>query len=165
MTRLRIAAGVLGLLALLLYVAVARPLESRALAAGEEYRRARDQRRDARARVAELERRAAARARAAAILAAARNAPGGGVREVRRGVVDIVTRAGVSSVRLGVRPGRPPVSASVSLSAEGPFADVVRLTGELARPGSGLVLDRVRLVSRPPRIGLDVDASGLGAGP
>jgi hypothetical protein len=165
MTRLRVGAGALALLALGLYAGVARPLESRALTAGEEYRRARDERRDARARAAELERRAAARARAAAVLAAAGSVPGGGVREVRRGVVDIVTRSRVSSVRLGVRPGRPPASASVSLSAEGPFADVVRLTGELARPGSGLVLDRVRLVSRPPRVGVDVSASGLGVGP
>jgi hypothetical protein len=163
--RLRIVAGAFGLLAALLYAAVTRPLESQAVAAGEQYRQARDQRRDARARVADLERRAAARRRAAAMLAAARVAPGGGVREVRRGVVEIVTRSRVSSVRLGVRPGRPPASAAVALSAEGPFADVVRLMAELTRPGSGLVLDRVRLVSRPPRVALDVDASGLGAAP
>jgi len=42
---------------------------------------------------------------------------------------------------------------------------VNRLTGELARAGGGLVLDRVRLVSRAPRVGVDVEASGLGSAP
>jgi len=163
--RLRIAGAALVLVAALLHVAVARPLQARASAAADNYRRARDERRDARARADELERRAAALERAAAAVAAARSAPGGGVREVRRGVVDVVTRSRVSGVRLGVRPGRPPASAAVALSAEGPFADVLRLTAELARPGSGLVLERVRLVSRPPRVGVDVEASGLGAAP
>ena len=163
--RARVAAAVLLLLAVAVYAAGTRPLRAQAAAASEQYRQARDQRRDARARLAEIERREAARGRAAAALAAARSAPAGGVRDVRRGVVDVVTRARVSAVRLGVRPGRPPASASVTLSAEGSFADVVRLAAELARPGQGLVFDRVRLVSRPPRVGLDLDAAGLGRAP
>jgi len=162
---LRAAGLVLVLVAALTYVAGAMRLESQAAAASDEYRQARDQRRDVRVRLAELERREAARTRAVAILAAARNAPAGGVREVRRGIVDLVTRARVSAVRLGVRPGRPPASATVALSAEGSFTEVMRLTGELARAGGGLVLDRVRLVSRSPRVGLDVEASGLGSAP
>lgn len=87
------------------------------------------------------------------------------MREIRRGVVDLVTRARVSAVRLGVRPGRSPAAAAVSLSAEGSFADVVRLTGELARAGGGLVFERVRLASHAPRVGLDVQASGLAGAP
>jgi hypothetical protein len=161
---LRLVGGGLALLAALVHFVVARPLRSEAFSLGEKYAQAREERRAARARAEALERRAAALERAAATIAAARSTPAG-VREVRRGVVDIVTRAGVSSVRLGVRPGRSPASASVALSAEGPFADVVRLTGELARPGSGLVLERVRLSARPPRVALDVEASGLGAAP
>jgi len=163
--RTRIAAGLLVLAAIAVYLAVTVPLHGREAAAGEQYRRARDERRDARARLAELERREAARARAASALAAARSAPATGVREVRRGVVDLVNRSRVSAVRLGVRPGRPPAAAAVTLSAEGAFTDVVRLTSDLARAGQGLVFDRVRLVSRPPRVALDVDAAGLGAGP
>jgi hypothetical protein len=165
MTKTRVAGIVLLLLAVVLYVAGALRLESQAAAASDEYRQARDRRRDARSRLAELERREAARARGVAILAAARNAPAGGVREVRRGIVDLVTRSRVSSVRLGVRPGRPPASASVALSAEGSFADVMSLTGELSRAGRGLVLDRVRLSARSSRVGLDVEASGLGSIP
>jgi hypothetical protein len=163
--KLRIAGGALLLLSVLMYVAAAVPLDAQAAAAGDQYRHSRDQRRDARARLADLERREAARTRAIAVLAAARNARGGEVREVRRGVVDLVTRSRVSGVRLGVRPGRPPASAAVALSAEGSFNDIVRLMGELARSGSGLVLDRVRLVSRPPRVALDMEAAGLGSAP
>jgi len=163
--KVRLAGAVLLLLAAVLYVAGAVRVESEAAAASDEYRKARDQRHVARSRLAELERREAARARAVAVLAAARNASAGGLREVRRGLVDVLTRSHVSGVRLGVRPGRPPASAAVALSAEGSFTDVVRLTGELARAGNGLVLDRVRLVSRSPRVGLDVEASGLGSVP
>ena len=161
----RVAGIVLLLLAIVLYFAVAVRLELQAAAASDEYRQARDRRRDARSRLAELERHQAARARAVALLAAARSAPAGGVREVRRGIVDLVTRSRVSAVRLGVRPGRPPASAVVALSAEGSFADVMSLTGELARAGRGLVLDRVRLSARSSRVGLDVEASGLGSVP
>jgi len=161
--KIRLAGLVLLLLAAVLYGAGALRLDAQAAAASDEYRRARDERRDVRARLAQIERREAARARAMDLLTAARNAPPSGVREVRRGVVELVNRARVSGVRLGVRPGRPPASAAVALSAEGTFTDVVRLTGELARAGRGLVLDRVRLVSRPPRVGLDVEASGLGS--
>ena len=144
----KVAGIVLLLLAVVLYVAGALRLESQAAAASDAYRQARDRRRDVRSRLAELERREAARARAVAILAAARNAPAGGLRDVRRGIVDLVTRSRVSGVRLGVRPGGPPASAAVALSAEGSFADIIHLTGELAQAGRGLVLDRVRLDAR-----------------
>jgi len=161
----KIAGIVLLLLAGGLYVAGALRLESQAAAASDAFRQARERRRDTRSRLAELERREAARARAVAILAAARNAPAGGVREVRRGIVDLITRSRVSGVRLGVRPGRPPASAAVALAAEGTFADVMSLTGELSRAGRGLVLERVRLDARSSRVGLDVEASGLGSVP
>jgi hypothetical protein len=160
--KVRVGGLVLLLFAVVLYVAGSLRLDALAAAAGEQYRQARDERRDAQSRLARLERHEAARARALAVLAAARNAPAGSVREVRRGVVDLVTRSRVSGVRLGVRPGHPPASATVALSAEGSFADVVRLTGELARAGGGLVLERVRLVSRSPRVAVDVEAAGLG---
>ena len=161
----KIAGIVLLLLAGGLYVAGALRLESQAAAASDAFRQARERRRDTRSRLAELERREAARVRAVAILAAARNAPAGGVREVRRGIVDLITRSRVSGVRLGVRPGRPPASAAVALAAEGTFADVMSLTGELSRAGRGLVLERVRLDARSSRVGLYVEASGLGSVP
>src|SRR5439155_544823 len=70
-----------------------------------------------------------------------------------------------AGVRLGVRPGRPPASAAVALSAEGSFADVMSLARELSRAGRGLVLGRVRLEARSSRVGLDLEASGLGSVP
>jgi hypothetical protein len=164
--RMRVAAAALVLLAVALHALVTMPLQSRAAAASDQYRQARDQRRAARTRLAELERRESARSRAEAAFAAARSAPGGGVRDVRRKVVDLVSRSRVSGVRLAVRPARPPASASVGLAAEGSFDDVLRLTGELSRPGNGLILERVRLAPRgAARVVLDVQASGLGAAP
>ena len=162
---MRVAGGLLLLLAVALYAGVAAPLQRQAAAAGGEYRQARQARQRARSRLADLQRRDAARARAEAVLAAARAAPGGGLREVRRHVVDLVNRAHVSGIRLGVRPGHAPVSATVGLSAEGSFADVVGLTSELAQPASGLVLERVRLSSRATRVALDLSAAGLGRRP
>src|SRR5439155_5667883 len=115
--------------------------------------------------LAELERREAARARAIATLAAARNAPAGGVSEVRRGIVDLVTRSSVAGVRLGVRPGRPPASAAVALSAEGSFADGMSLARELSRGGRGLVLGRFRLEALWYRAVLCLTASVMGRVP
>jgi hypothetical protein len=64
---------------------------------------------------------------------------------------------------LGVRPGPGPAEATVRVSAVASFPDAVRLSGELAGPGSGLILQRVRLEPRGDRqrIGLDVEAVAL----
>ena len=71
--------------AVVLYAAVAVPTQRQAAAAADEYRRARDEARDIRTRLARLERRDAAHTRAATALAAA--TPGDTVRAVRRSVV------------------------------------------------------------------------------
>ena len=88
-----------------------RPTQRQAAAAADEYRRARDEARDIRTRLARLERRDAAHTRAATALAAA--TPGDTVRAVRRSVVQTLQNAGVSGVRLSVLPaGRPMPRAS-----------------------------------------------------
>jgi hypothetical protein len=161
MTSARWWAAGLAAAALALYAAAALPLQRQAAAAADEYRRARDEARDTRARLARLERRELAHARAVAVGA---GTPGETVRTVRRAVVRSLEGAPVSGVRLGVTPSRGPFAARMRLSAEGAFSDVVALTGAVSRPENGVVLDRVRLVPRQDRLGLEVDAVTLRAG-
>jgi hypothetical protein len=143
-----------------LYATVAVPTQRQAAAAADEYRRARDEARDIRTRLARLERRDAAHIRASTALAAA--TPGGTVRAVRRSVVQTLQNAGVSGVRLSVLPGRPPYAARVRLSASGPYAEVMALAGRLAHPETGVVLERVRLSPRGGAVALEIDGVTLG---
>jgi hypothetical protein len=145
-----------------LYAAVALPMRRQAAAAAEDYRRARDEARDMRGRLARLERRDAAHLRAAAALAGA--TPAGTVRTVRRSVVQTLQNAKVSGVRLGVTAARPPYAARVHLSAVGPFPEVIALAGLIARPETGIVLERVRLAPRADGVTLDLDGVTLGPG-
>jgi hypothetical protein len=140
--------------AALLYVAWARPLESRAAAAADEFRKARQERHAAEARLALARRRVSA-------LDAAGGAPSD-PPALRRSVVRLLEHSRLSSVRLVVRPDRPPVTARVSLFADGAFADLVQLSGRLVRPGTGLVLERLRLAPRSSALGMDVEAVSLG---
>jgi len=160
--KVRILAAALLALAVALYAAAAVPMQRQAAAAADEYRRARDDARDMRARLARLERRDAAHARAARAVAA--DTPGAAVRAVRRSVVQTLQQARVSGVRLGVVAARPPYSTRVHLSATASFTDAVALTGLLARPETGLVLDRVQLSPRGDAVALEVDGVTLGPG-
>src|SRR3954447_23389257 len=102
-----------------LYAAAALPMRRQGAEAADEYRIARDEARDMRARLARLERRDAAHVRAAAALAGA--TPADTVRAVRRSVVQTLSGTKVSGVRLGVLASRAPYSARVHLSATGAF--------------------------------------------
>lgn len=154
-----VAAALLGA-GIALYAAVAVPMQRQSAATAEEYRRARDEARDIRTRMARLERRDAAHARAATALAGAAT-PGGTVRAVRRSVVQTLQGARLSGVRLGVVAARAPFAARVHLTTEGPFSEVVALTDRVARPETGIVLERVRLVPRGDRVSLDLDGVTL----
>jgi hypothetical protein len=158
-----IALGVLGA-AGLLYATAAVPLQRQAAAAADEYRKTRDERREVRTRLARLQRREAVQRHAAQVIPAGAT-PGDTVRAVRRVVVQTVASAGLSGVRLGVRPGRAPVLAEVHLSTEGPFGDVVRLCGLLTRGETGLVLSQLRLTPRSMGAALDLDAVVPGTAP
>ena len=81
---------------------------------------------------------------------------------MRRSVVQTLQSAGVSGVRLSVTPGRPPYAARVRLSASGPFPEVMALAGRIARPETGVVLERVRLSPRGGGVALDLDGVTLG---
>ncbi|HUG54025.1 MAG TPA: hypothetical protein VMR21_10495 [Vicinamibacteria bacterium] len=146
-----------------LYAMAAVPMQRQAGVAADEYRRVRDEARDIRSRLARLERRDAAHARASTVLSGAAT-PGETVRVVRRSVVQSLQGAQVASVRLGVHPARPPFAARVRLTAEGPFDEVVALAGRLSRPETGVVLDRVRLTPRAGGVSLDLQAVTLARG-
>jgi hypothetical protein len=84
------------------------------------------------------------------------------VGRTRQGIVAALEGTGLSGVRLAVRPGSPPAAALVRLAAEGPFAEVVGLTAELVRPGTGLVLERYQLSGTDARrVAVHVEAVGL----
>jgi len=145
-----------------IYAGLALPLQKKAAAAAEAYRRARDERREARSRLGEVERRESALRRSAPVWGEAATL-GDPVARTRHGVVLALESSGLSGVRLAVRPGSPPAAALVRLAAEGPFADVVQLTAALVRPGTGLVLERYQLSETDTRVAVRFEGIGLEA--
>jgi len=125
----------------LLHAGVAAPARGEADRALLEHQRLLQERRATRARLTGLERRDAARQRAAAGSAAI----GADAPELRRATLASLQGAGVSGVRLEVHPAKPPLGATLHVTAEGRSTDVLRLSGRLAGPETGLVLSRVRL--------------------
>jgi hypothetical protein len=155
----RVAGLVLLAASVLVHLLVTVPRQQRAGEDGDAYRTLRDQRRQVQARLARMERADSLRQKAAAALG------GGGaeevVRGVRRSVISTLEGSAVSNVRLAVRPGgRDQVAASVSLSAEGGFTDVVGLSSQVARAGSGLLLQSVTFSPTVHTVGLVVEAVG-----
>jgi hypothetical protein len=153
---LRAAAVLLLSAAVLLYVGLAAPLRTRAAAAEEDRRRVQEQSARAEARLVALERRMGALSAAGAA-----SDPG----TLRRSVVASLEGVPVTAVRIAVHPARPSAPAAVTLSAEGSFADLVALSGRVVRPGSGIVLTRIRLAPRTLALRMDLEALGLGAQP
>jgi len=147
--------------ALLLYVGLAAPLRARVVQARDEYGRARREKHQAQAQLAPLERRENARRQAAAVFTDAASSEGGPAAALRRTVLSTLAGSGATGVRLAVRPG--PREATVRVSASASYPEAVRLSGELARAGTGLILQRVRLEPRGDRrqIGLELDAVAL----
>lgn len=143
------------------HVTVTLPAQRQAAIDQEEYRRIRDERRRAQSRLARFDRAEALRRQAAAVLTAP--AAEDTVRLVRRSLIGSLEGIPVSNVRMSVRPGagREQVAA-VTLAADGDFEDVVRLSGHVARVGSGLVLRSVSFARRPSLVGLTVEAVGPG---
>jgi hypothetical protein len=50
----------------------------------------------------------------------------------------------------------------VHLTGEGSFEDVLRFAGQVAGPGTGLLLEQVQLETQQDRVGLSLQALGLG---
>jgi hypothetical protein len=152
----RVVAFALLLIAAGLAGGVALPLRARASALQEEARRARQQSEQLRAQLADRQRRLGALAAVEGT-----NDPG----SLRRSVIASLQGAPLSQVRIDVQPAKQPVAASLKLSAEGGFAEVVALSGRLARPGTGIVLARFSMSPRPAGVRVDVTGNGLGARP
>ena len=153
-------AALLLLAALAVHFAWTRPFRAKASAAAEEYRRVRDERRQAAADLARDARLAAAPARVGVVPGASQSTP---ARAARRLMVDALAASGVANVKLQVTPSlRAPVGATVRLTGFGSLDDVARFTGELARPGNGLVLSSVGLVPRDGAVALSFEAVAMG---
>lgn len=155
--RIRVASAILLGAATLVYLGVALPLRARAATAQVELARAREERQGLHDRRVALEREQEAGERAARVMAA-----GGGpdaVSALRAAVVSALEEEPVGGVQLRVSGGSGAVAARFQLSALGGFPEIVRLSGRLARPSAGLVLDRVRFSPTPS--GLRLEAEGL----
>jgi hypothetical protein len=151
----------LALLGVMAHFAITLPARQATIAAGDEYARLRADRREALRRLAQIEKRAALLARMGGGLPAETDKDGA-VQEVRADVVGALREAGISRVRLEVRPAASgPALARVGLHAEGGFFDLVRLLSLLARPGSGLILERLSLSNQGTEVGLGFEAAAF----
>jgi hypothetical protein len=146
------------------YFGWALPARRAAADLGDEYRRVRERRRETAQRLSRTEREGLARlVRRTSASASQPNTDA--LMTLRRSVLQSIQASRVSNVHLSVSPGRGPVAATVHLSAEGRFEDVVGLSGAVAPAGSGIVLARVRISPAAGAILLDLDALSLGEGP
>lgn len=158
---LRALALVLVVVALLVWVAGARPAARELAAAQPEFAHAREERERLRQRTAVLEHRVAARARLALAAGGAGEDP---VRTLRRVVVDALSKTPFSGVQLEVSAGRGPAAARLRLSGLGSFRDTLRLLDRLGAAASGLALEHVQLTAAPPAaVRADIDGFTLGA--
>jgi hypothetical protein len=155
----RAAALLLAAMAALVYVGVARPLRAQAGAYADAFGAARVQRQEAAARLSELQRRNAARVRAIAAVKGAAGDPAVTTRAVRQSVARALEGSRASGVNLTLRPSEAGVD--VLVMARGSAADVLDLTGALARPESGVVLERVSFTRGDGRVVLQVTGLGI----
>jgi hypothetical protein len=153
-------AAVLALAALGVHVGLTVRYRAQGAAAADDFRRLRDERRQVASRVAQKTRLEDAQRRAGRLP----DAEGGltPARAARLQVVRSLEGSGITRVRLGVSPGtRAPQAVSVRLTGEGSFEDVLRFSGAVVRPGSGLLLRQVALDTQDERVGLSLEAVGL----
>jgi hypothetical protein len=148
----RLPALALLALAATLHVGLTLPLQREAGQALAEYRRLREERKDARARLAGPGRGGARRAPAT-------GTPADPLAALRRSALACLAGARVVGVRLEVRPAAAPAAATLRLSAEGDYAELVRLAGRLA--ASGVVLGQVRFAPAASGLLLDLEATSL----
>jgi len=155
----RWGALVIVVVAAVLYFGVARPLRIQAAGYADAFGAARVERRDVTTRVADLQRRSQARARAVAAVKGAADDPAVTTRAVRRSVAQAVEGSRAGGVHLAIRPSANGVD--VNVSARGRAADVLDLTGQLARPEFGVVLERVSFARSAGDVGLQVQGLGI----
>ncbi len=144
--------------AAILHLALTRPLSQRLDRALEQHARLR---RDRAALEADARATARAeRARADALRAfAAAAGPGEELPRTRRAALDLLAGSGLRRVRLSVRPGTSSSKPAVQLQASGPFLAARRWLDRLVEPGSGLVVENLRLRGEGADVTLDLAAS------
>jgi beta-phosphoglucomutase-like phosphatase (HAD superfamily) len=125
-------------------------------ALAEEHRRALEKLREVQERRELAERRKAEYQRVAAVLASAARGSDEPAPELRRSVLEALEGAGLVGVRVTVGAGRDSVGATLQVSGRGRAFDVVRFSGTLVQPGTGVVLERVRLWAQPTAIAFDI---------
>jgi hypothetical protein len=122
---------------------------------------ARVERQDATVRLAELQRRQAARARAMAAVKGATADPAVTTRAVRQSVARAVEGSRATGLQLAIRPSAAGID--VSVNARGAAEDVLDLAGKLARPEFGVVLERVDLARSDGKVSVKVTGLGVAA--
>jgi len=158
---LRLGAAALLLIALALWLGVARPARREVAEAQEQFARAREERERVRVRAAEAERRAAARDRLAAASPSASSDPVGGLR---RFALQALSGTGLSGAQLEVTPGRAPAAARAHLNARGSFREALRLCQRLGGAESRVAIERVQLTpTTGSELRIDVDGFTLEA--
>jgi len=162
--RASLLGGLLMVLAGLLHLGFASPTRARATAVQEEYSRLRVERHRLRGRRLELERRHAALEKVARGLSTPSASAGDPVNELRLLVLAALEKRAVSAVHLSVGAGRSPVGATLRLSASGAFAEIFLLCGDFVQPGSGIVLERLRLSGAGSAVALDLQGLRLSGG-
>ena len=159
----RWAALLIAVVAAVLYFGVARPLRAQASAYADAFGAARVERHDATTRLSALQRRSQARALAVAAVKGAADDPAVTTRAVRRSVAQAVEGSRAAGVHLAIRPSSNGVD--VNVSAHGRAADVLDLTGQLARPEFGVVLERVSFTRSAGEVALQVQGLGIAGTP
>jgi hypothetical protein len=152
------------LLAAALHLAIARPAARALGEAGDEYRKARNERAAHESRLALSERRARAQERAMALLARAAYPT---LPAVRRHVLAQLAGLPLVDVRLEVKATKPPAFAEIKLAAQGDFHDLVTLAARLGRRDTGLALESVAFArsERDERVKLTVTAETVARQP
>jgi hypothetical protein len=163
--RARLLATGLLLASALTGIFAARPWRQETLGLGDEYRRLRDERRRVEARTGSLMRAGAIRQRTLVTLASSR---GRTLPNTRRAALQCLAQVDLGEVKLGVRLaklGSAEGVAQVHILGAGSFAEVVKLTGQLASGPGGFLLDQVTFTPRGERVGFAIEAYGLGGAP
>ena len=152
MKRYRLALGLLAA-ALAVFVGLVPPARRDADAARQEFAEAREERERLRVRLADLSRRTTGDegATAADGVTAA--------RALRLAFLRATEGLDLTGVEIGVSPvSRGTMAARGLFAAEGPYVDVLRLARRLAKPSSGLLLERVSLGEARSAVRLDAEA-------
>lgn len=159
------AAVLLMATAAVLHVGYTLPAREQVARTADEFRRLRDERRDAAAALAASLRRQAALMAALHDASGAESSPGTAVADARRVVVAALANARLGDVRVSVRSAPAPAAAMVQVSGVGSYPDAMAFSTRLLEPGSGLALAEARFRPAASGVALDLTLVRVGATP